>query len=136
MRLKGVICAASAACTICVFCASRKDATETPIELPTLRTRLNNDVPSVRSSDGRVAKATTWSGVKTRPRPAPCVSVVTVSDQGPMSGVQPTISRADSASRTKPTNIKMRGSMRLTSLPAASMAIIVPAPRGAINIPA
>jgi hypothetical protein len=61
---------------------------------------------------------------------------VTVSDHTLMSGVHPVICHIDPAIISNPISIISRGSTRLLSRPATSIAIMVPTPRGTISKPA
>ena len=51
---------------------------EMPIDEPMLRTRLNRLAASVRKRASSVAKATVDSGTKTRPRPSPWMTPVSM----------------------------------------------------------
>ena len=66
----------STECSTWVFCVIKASKIEMPIDMPMLRTRVRNDVPSYRSCGASVAKATTFSGTKMKPTPAPWIIVL------------------------------------------------------------
>ncbi len=111
-------------------------ATDTPMALPILRIKLKSAAPSVRYFGSSVANATTCNGMNTKPMPKPCSIVVVTIDQESTSGVQAVMYQTAIVIITMPPSIKSRGSIRLDSLPAIIIAIIVPTPRGAIRRPA
>ena len=79
--------AARSACETWVNWASEKDVTEMPIAEPMLRNRLSNAAPSPRKCGASVVKASTVSGLNTKPMPRPCTTMVTISRCSETSGV-------------------------------------------------
>ena len=71
LRLNGVKRLPSSAWLTCVICARTVETTEMPMLEPTLRTRLNRPVPSVRKWDRGWRRQASYSGTKTSPRPRP-----------------------------------------------------------------
>ena len=68
---------------------------DTPTAAPILRDRLNSDAPSVRSSGDSVVNASSCSGVKTRPSPAPWMMIAVMISRWETSGVHPVMRQND-----------------------------------------
>ena len=134
--MNGLTEAPITSCSACALCASSEVVTDTPIAAPMLRPRLNSAAPSVRRLGASVAKASTCSGVNTRPSPAPCTAMVMTSSCTDTSGVQPVITQNDQHCITRPIATSQRGSNRVTSRPHSMMVNRLPMPRGAISRPA
>ena len=71
---------------------------EMPIELPMLRIRRQEAVASVRNSPGSVAKATVFSGTKTKPRPKPWTMPDTMIVLAEVFGEKPSSAERDARS--------------------------------------
>ena len=122
---------------ICVFCANKKEVTEMPMALPTLRMSAKRAVPSVRKLRRQRRKGDDLQRNEHEAEPEPCTTVVIAKGQARDVG-RPARHLPEAARKKHDADEHQVGADRYgsSSRPATIMATMVPTPRGAISSPA